>query len=183
MNPVNFELIDEVLIEEVRKHENLYNAKLKSYRDRNEAEKSWIIISQTTNIPVAECKQSWKRLRDKYVREKKKHQSSFKSGAAATHTAKWTLSETMSFLDDHLKPRSTASNIVVVDVENDEPSCSTSAELNESLSSTSEHSESVSKKKRKFEDQLEDLIEVARAPIGECFRNQNYCKQLKFNLL
>ncbi|XP_078490541.1 uncharacterized protein LOC144746880 [Ciona intestinalis] len=69
--------------------------------------------------------------------ERKKHQSSFKSGAAATHTAKWTLSETMSFLDDHLKPRSTASNIVVVDVENDEPSCSTSAELNESLSSTS----------------------------------------------
>uniref|UniRef100_H2XZA2 MADF domain-containing protein n=1 Tax=Ciona intestinalis TaxID=7719 RepID=H2XZA2_CIOIN len=68
MNPVNFELIDEVLIEEVRKPVNLYNAKLKSYRDRNEAEKSWFIISQTTNISVAECKQSWKRLRNKYVR-------------------------------------------------------------------------------------------------------------------
>ncbi|XP_078481879.1 uncharacterized protein LOC144742692 [Ciona intestinalis] len=150
MNPVNFELIDEVLIEEVRKHENLYNAKLKSYRDRNEAEKSWIIISQTTNIPVAECKQSWKRLRDKYV-PREKSISQVSSLGQLPHTAKWTLSETMSFLDDHLKPRSTASNIVVVDVENDEPSCSTSAELNESLSSTSEHSESVSKKKRKFE--------------------------------
>ena len=67
--------IEELLSEEVRKYEHLYNPSLASYKDAQMASNSWREISSNVGLPVDGCLKMWRKLRDKYVREKKGMQS------------------------------------------------------------------------------------------------------------
>lgn len=61
-----------MFIEEVRKHNNLYDSSSMLYKDGPMTHNSWSEISRNTGLDVAECMKRWKNLRDKYVRRRKK---------------------------------------------------------------------------------------------------------------
>ncbi|TNN54936.1 hypothetical protein EYF80_034881 [Liparis tanakae] len=63
--------IEELLSEEVRRYEHLYNPSMAGYKDAQMASNSWREISSNVVLAVDLCLKMWRRLRDKYVREKK----------------------------------------------------------------------------------------------------------------
>ncbi|TNN82811.1 hypothetical protein EYF80_006768 [Liparis tanakae] len=63
--------IEELLSEEVRRYEHLYNPSMAGYKDAQMASNSWREISSNGVLAVDLCLKMWRRLRDKYVREKK----------------------------------------------------------------------------------------------------------------
>ena len=65
------EEIEELLAEEVRKYEHLYNPSLKEYKDTQMAINSWREISLNVGLRVEDCSKMWRKLRDKFVRAKK----------------------------------------------------------------------------------------------------------------
>ena len=65
------EEIEELLSEEVRQFEHLYNPSLKDYKDTQMARNSWRQISANVGLPVEDCSNMWKKLRDRFVRAKK----------------------------------------------------------------------------------------------------------------
>ncbi|CAB1441865.1 unnamed protein product [Pleuronectes platessa] len=62
---------EELLSEEVRKYEHLYNPSMSEYKDTEMASNSWKEISANVGLPVEECTKPWRRIRDKYVRQRK----------------------------------------------------------------------------------------------------------------
>src|SRR4029434_5101843 len=63
--------IQELLGEEVRRYEHLYNPSMAGYKDAQMASNSWREISSNVGLAVDLCLKMWRKLRDKYVREKK----------------------------------------------------------------------------------------------------------------
>ncbi|TNN52486.1 hypothetical protein EYF80_037313 [Liparis tanakae] len=63
--------IEELLSEEVRRYEHLYNPSMAGYKDAQMASNSWREISSNVVLAVDLCLKMWRKLRDKYVREKK----------------------------------------------------------------------------------------------------------------
>ncbi|TNN49538.1 hypothetical protein EYF80_040269 [Liparis tanakae] len=63
--------IAELLSEEVRRYEHLYNPSMAGYKDAQMASNSWREISSNVVLAVDLCLKMWRKLRDKYVREKK----------------------------------------------------------------------------------------------------------------
>lgn len=63
---------ERLLMEEVRKHEHLYDCFSPHYKDFEMAAKSWNEISLNMGEHVSECTKRWKNLRDKYVRVRKR---------------------------------------------------------------------------------------------------------------
>ena len=70
------EKIEELLAEEVRKYEHLYNPSLNDYKNTQMAINSWREISVNVGLRVDECTKMWRKLRDKYVRARKYLRSS-----------------------------------------------------------------------------------------------------------
>ncbi|XP_062238945.1 uncharacterized protein si:dkeyp-38g8.5 [Platichthys flesus] len=64
-------IIEERLVEEVRKYEHLYNPTASTYKDANITANSWREISAAVGLDVPECIKTWRRIRDKFVRVKK----------------------------------------------------------------------------------------------------------------
>ncbi|CAB1433018.1 unnamed protein product [Pleuronectes platessa] len=67
---------EELLAEEVRKYEHIYNPSLSEYKDAEIASNSWKEISANVDLPVEESTKLWRRIRDKYVRQRKAMRSS-----------------------------------------------------------------------------------------------------------
>ncbi|TNN67142.1 hypothetical protein EYF80_022672 [Liparis tanakae] len=63
--------IAELLSEEVRRYQHLYNPSMAGYKDAQMASNSWREISSNVVLAVDLCLKMWRKLRDKYVREKK----------------------------------------------------------------------------------------------------------------
>lgn len=63
---------DKMIIEEIRKYDNLYDSSSRHYKDGQMANNSWREISRSTGLEVTECMKRWKNLRDKYVRRLKR---------------------------------------------------------------------------------------------------------------
>ena len=89
------------LIEEVRKHENLWKVFLTTFADKQAAINSWQEIADTLlkiNITVTpeECRKKWKYLRDNFQKQKRKEDS--RSGDVATRSVTWKYFKSLSFL-------------------------------------------------------------------------------------
>ncbi|TNN46034.1 hypothetical protein EYF80_043767 [Liparis tanakae] len=59
--------IAELLSEEVRRYEHLYNPSMAGYKDAQMASNSWREISSNVVLAVDLCLKMWRKLRDKYV--------------------------------------------------------------------------------------------------------------------
>ena len=70
------EKIEELLAEEVRKYEHLYNPSLNDYKDTQMAINSWREISVNIVQSSTLRPKMWRKLRDKYVRARKYLRSS-----------------------------------------------------------------------------------------------------------
>ena len=80
------EQIEERLAEEVREYEHLYNPSLTEYKNTQMALNSWREISANVGVKVDECTKLWRKLRDKYVRQKKAmRRSSGDAGGRKVH--------------------------------------------------------------------------------------------------
>nr|CAI5842751.1 unnamed protein product [Callosobruchus analis] len=108
----------ELLIEEVRKHDCLWNKSLESYRNQNIRDNAWERISIELKKPVDDIKREWKKLQDCYRQAMLRRKT--KSGQFATKTKPWKYEELMSFLASDTLPRSTQSNVLDPDDENTE---------------------------------------------------------------
>lgn len=104
----------ELLIEEVKKFEHIYNSKLKDHKNRNVIKNSWASIAANTNSTAEVCKSTWKNLRDSFNAYNKSIIS--KSGDAANKRRKWIYFDLMSFLKDFTCTRATTSNLTVTEL-------------------------------------------------------------------
>ncbi|KAM4573710.1 uncharacterized protein PAE49_008460 [Odontesthes bonariensis] len=102
------EQIEERLIEEVRKYENLYVTSHKDYKDAQKTNNSWREIAETVEMDVITCIKKWRFLRDKYVRLRKKMASC--SGDAGGVQKVPALYFFLSWLAPHVIHRHTSSN-------------------------------------------------------------------------
>ncbi|KAJ3659397.1 hypothetical protein Zmor_011087 [Zophobas morio] len=116
---------DELLIDLVREYKHLYDHSRKDYKDKTKQENSWEEISTILHIPVQECKQRWKVLRDRYSKELRLRKG--KTGDGKKEKKAWPLFEAMCFINDHLRKRRTFGNVETetINVINDDgQSCS-----------------------------------------------------------
>ncbi|XP_057702311.1 transcription factor Adf-1-like [Corythoichthys intestinalis] len=113
---------DEMLIEEVRKYDHLYNASSRHYKDSQMARNSWKEIAENTGLEVSECMKKWKNLRQKYVRVRRR-MSTRRDAPAFYHLMSW--------LTPNVKHRKTHSNyvekVVLASTSTDEGESSSSA--------------------------------------------------------
>ncbi|XP_038835833.1 zinc finger and SCAN domain-containing protein 2-like isoform X2 [Salvelinus namaycush] len=98
---------EEKLIEEVRRYNNLYNTSLKDYKDFTITSNSWKEIAQTLRVEEQICRTKWKKLRDRYVRLRRKIKG--KSGDAASGIQTQILT-TLSWLSGYIKHKETKSD-------------------------------------------------------------------------
>ena len=129
-------LFEEILIEEVRKHENLWKVSLTTFADKHAAQNSWEEISKTlSNINIGvtpdECRKKWKYLRDNFLKQKKKENS--RSGDPATRSVTWKYYKSLSFLRDVTKTTASISSLPTTAGEE----CEASTSMNEGEASTS----------------------------------------------
>ena len=68
--------VEERLAEEVRKCDHLYNMSLTEYKDTQMPCNSWKEISANIGLQVDDCTKLWRRIRDKFVRQRKAMRSS-----------------------------------------------------------------------------------------------------------
>ena len=66
------EVFDLKLVEEVRKHRNLYDTDVKEYNDIVSKTVSWKEIAQNMESDVKKCKKKWRYMRESFVRMKRK---------------------------------------------------------------------------------------------------------------
>ncbi|XP_046399476.1 uncharacterized protein LOC124165970 [Ischnura elegans] len=59
------------LVEEVEKHEVLYNYKLPGYSRKDVTEKAWKEVSVELGLPAQDCKEKWRNLRTVFMRKMK----------------------------------------------------------------------------------------------------------------
>ena len=97
--------MEEKLIESVRKYGCLWQVKSREYKDLRLKENSWKEVSEETGLPAADCQKVWKRLRDKFVREKKKTKSMRSGDSGPPYSSLWEYFEVLSFLLDTIKHR------------------------------------------------------------------------------
>ena len=100
--------IQELLSEEVRRYEHLYNPSMAGYKDAQMASNSWREISSNVGLAVDLCLKMWRKLRDKYVREKKAMQG--RSGDPGRKISPSPFFLSLSWLGVHIKHRATSSN-------------------------------------------------------------------------
>ncbi|XP_064825835.1 zinc finger protein 271-like [Oncorhynchus masou masou] len=96
--------LEERVIEEVRRYNNLYNTSLKDYKDFTMTNNSWKEIAKTLRVEEQICRTKWKNLRDRYVRQRRKMKG--KSGDAASEIQPQILT-TLSWLSGFIKHKET----------------------------------------------------------------------------
>nr|XP_036222027.1 uncharacterized protein LOC106627923 [Bactrocera oleae]XP_036222028.1 uncharacterized protein LOC106627923 [Bactrocera oleae] len=100
--------MEEKLIETVKLHPCLFDKSSLLFRDKTLKEQAWQTASIATGASIEHCKQRWKSLRDRFVREVVAQQS--KSEDAAEEKNEWSYFELMRFLTKHVNPRKTKGN-------------------------------------------------------------------------
>uniref|UniRef100_A0A034W6W4 Transcription factor Adf-1 n=1 Tax=Bactrocera dorsalis TaxID=27457 RepID=A0A034W6W4_BACDO len=100
--------MEEKLIEAVKLHPCLFDKSSLLFRDKMLKEKAWKAASIATGASVEQCKQRWKSLRDRFVREVVLQQA--KTDDAAEEKNEWCYFELMRFLTKHVNPRKTKFN-------------------------------------------------------------------------
>uniref|UniRef100_A0A034W5S2 Transcription factor Adf-1 n=1 Tax=Bactrocera dorsalis TaxID=27457 RepID=A0A034W5S2_BACDO len=91
------------LIKAVKRHPCLFDRSSTDFRNQYLKEEAWVAAAISTGASVEQCKQRWKSLRDRFVREVVSQQS--KPESAAKEKNKWCYFELLSFLTKHVNPR------------------------------------------------------------------------------
>ncbi|CAB1421521.1 unnamed protein product [Pleuronectes platessa] len=113
--------IEERLAEETRKFDHLYNPSLTEYKDAQMACNSWKEKSANVGLQVDECTKLWRKIRYKFVGQKKAMRSS--SGYAGGKKAEGELSA------DCRRDSAVCANTAAGDSDNSEPGFQSSAHL------------------------------------------------------
>lgn len=108
--------MEEILINGVANHPELYDTSCTLYRDRNQKDLAWRRISEEIGQPEYFCRKKWKSLRDTYTKEKRKNNER-RNGSAAGVGTKWRFATVMRFLDPFITARETSSDVGGVDVQ------------------------------------------------------------------
>ncbi|XP_029666253.1 uncharacterized protein LOC115237392 [Formica exsecta] len=102
---------DELLIDMVRSRPYLYDKSVENYKDTTMKENTWTEIATALNITLAECKNRWLRLRQRFSKERQLREQETRSGAGKPTRQKWMLYESLTFLGRHITQRKSFSNI------------------------------------------------------------------------
>ncbi|XP_077496377.1 uncharacterized protein LOC144107251 [Amblyomma americanum] len=88
----------EKLVQEVKKHEQLWDQRCKVHKEAGNREAAWIDIAATLAVSVEECRTRWRTIRDTYLKRKQHRRANAKG--------QWNvLDRELGFLDDFLQPR------------------------------------------------------------------------------
>ncbi|XP_024893234.1 uncharacterized protein LOC112468340, partial [Temnothorax curvispinosus] len=115
--------IDELLIEEVSKHEVLYNYSiLVQQRNRTVTTETWTKVSKALEgrLDPKQAAKKWKTLRDSYSREQAKEKLPSRA-ARPTSKRKWKHFDRMDFLRDTIYRKKTSDNLLSDENENIPP--------------------------------------------------------------
>lgn len=120
--------LDELIIACVQSYSHLYNKSDKNYKDNMMKEKSWEEIAKTCNTSgiflkslicknknileitfkssiVNEVQERWKRVKDRYGKQRRLNDRAMRSGSAAKTIKQWPLFESMKFMEKHIQRR------------------------------------------------------------------------------
>ncbi|CAI6353078.1 unnamed protein product [Macrosiphum euphorbiae] len=105
------------LVQEIEKYTCLYDYNLKSYSNDRAKTAAWNEISKTVNISVSECKEKWRNVRGRYLRQIKEQPP---SGSGAKRKKKdYYLSEYLHFIEPFTKSRPQTGNLQAQENDND----------------------------------------------------------------
>ncbi|KAH9638986.1 hypothetical protein HF086_000912 [Spodoptera exigua] len=88
------------LLNEIEKHELLYNYSLPEYNRKDMAEEAWEEIAANTNMTISDCKEKWRNIRSSFLRSIKPNGFKIKKP--------YYLTEYLRFIVPYLKPTSSA---------------------------------------------------------------------------
>ncbi|XP_064487616.1 uncharacterized protein LOC135399806 [Ornithodoros turicata] len=90
---------NEKLVQEVKKHKQLWDQHSKLHKEASFREAAWTQIAESLAVTVEECQTRWRTIRDTYLKRKKRQRNGVNKG-------QWNvLDRELSFLDDFLRPR------------------------------------------------------------------------------
>ncbi|XP_077491321.1 uncharacterized protein LOC144101954 [Amblyomma americanum] len=110
---------NEKLVQEVKKHTQLWDQHSKLHKEAGYREAAWMEIAAALAVTVEQCQTRWRTLRDTYLKRKKRR----RAGA----NGQWNVLERdLGFLDDFLRPRTRRSTLNAaapadVEVEQEQP--------------------------------------------------------------
>lgn len=89
---------NEKLVQEVKKHKQLWDQHSKLHKEAGYREAAWMDIAAALAVSVEECQTRWRTIRDTYLKRKKRRRADAKG--------QWNvLDRELGFLDDFLRPR------------------------------------------------------------------------------
>ncbi|XP_077494096.1 uncharacterized protein LOC144104788 [Amblyomma americanum] len=89
---------NEKLVQEVKKHKQLWDQHSKLHKEAGYREAAWMEIAAALDVTVEECQTRWRTIRDTYLKRKNRRR--------ADVTGQWSvLDRELGFLDDFLRPR------------------------------------------------------------------------------
>ncbi|KAK8775634.1 hypothetical protein V5799_031010 [Amblyomma americanum] len=95
---------NEKLVQEVKKHKQLWDQHSKLHKEAGYREAAWMEIAAALDVTVEECQTRWRTLRDTYLKRKNRRR--------ADVTGQWSvLDRELGFLDDFLRPRTRRSTL------------------------------------------------------------------------
>nr|XP_039248457.1 uncharacterized protein LOC120326263 [Styela clava]XP_039260739.1 uncharacterized protein LOC120337087 [Styela clava] len=179
-------VLDEgMLIGLVEQHPHLYNSSIKSYRNSNLRDVTWRSIASAINTNVDVVKKLWSKLRERYMREKRKERDLHRSGAGAASGGRWQFMHALEFLEPHVQPRSTSGNLTTDSSEIDEGVSSEEVQLSIQSPSYTDSIDYTNLTPKRPKKNTPDKIDEA---ILECVRDgkldaeDHYCSSLAFSL-
>ncbi|CAG9762649.1 unnamed protein product [Ceutorhynchus assimilis] len=104
---MNFD--ERILVETIQTFPCIWNTKNKEHQDSLIVENAWKSIAIMMAESVESCKDTWKSLRSKYIRERKR--SLKMSSGSASYSGNWPLYKSMSFLASVIQTRRSISNV------------------------------------------------------------------------
>ncbi|XP_017471636.1 PREDICTED: transcription factor Adf-1-like isoform X2 [Rhagoletis zephyria] len=116
--------MEEKLIEAIKMQPCLFDKSSNLFRNKYLKEWAWQAVAASVGVSEEHCRNRWKSLRDRFVREVAANRP--KSGDAANYKPEWCFMDAMRFLTKHIAPRRTISNL---DFDDDQPSYSNSPQI------------------------------------------------------
>ncbi|XP_025158755.1 transcription factor Adf-1-like isoform X2 [Harpegnathos saltator] len=101
---------DPLLISLVYGHPYLYNNELTDFKDSMKKQNAWLEIANIMDMTTDECQSRWKRLRERYTRERKQRQEETTTGSLACKRKTFEFFNNMQFLERFVKRRRTFSS-------------------------------------------------------------------------
>ncbi|XP_063216728.1 uncharacterized protein LOC134527735 isoform X1 [Bacillus rossius redtenbacheri] len=93
---------DNLLVEVVKGYPHLYDCKCYDFKDLRMRENTWQEIAEILHCTAFDCQFRWKRLRERYCREKKLLEVSERSGSCQSFKKEWILMKEVRFLVAHI---------------------------------------------------------------------------------